>query len=103
MATSNANGSVPPANLAPSLPTKSYHRVPMTPTMDNGPQEKNLLQLCYNYRRRITFPAPESSKITPRNKFVILLSMIGQFWPATVLNAWKEEDNLQGLTNGQDL
>eukprot|EP00957_Ditylum_brightwellii_P149455 11381373-Ditylum_brightwellii.AAC.1 len=71
--------------------------------MDNGPQEKNLSQLCYNYMWRITFPAPKNLKIMPRNKFATLLSMIGQFWPATVLNAWKEEDDLQGLTNGQDL
>eukprot|EP00957_Ditylum_brightwellii_P165506 12600347-Ditylum_brightwellii.AAC.1 len=71
--------------------------------MDNGPQEKNITQMRYNYRWRITFPALDDSEITPRKKFAMLLSMISQFWPSTVLNTWSEEDKLQGLTNGKDL
>eukprot|EP00957_Ditylum_brightwellii_P208788 15358932-Ditylum_brightwellii.AAC.1 len=43
MATNNANESVPPAEDAvPYLMAKSYNRVPVTPTMDNGVQEKNM-------------------------------------------------------------
>eukprot|EP00957_Ditylum_brightwellii_P131017 9993745-Ditylum_brightwellii.AAC.1 len=84
---SNTNESVPPAEDAePSPKTKFYDRVPVTPTMDNGPQEKNISQICYNYRWRITFPVLDDSKITPRKKFATLLSMIGQFWPSTILN-----------------
>eukprot|EP00957_Ditylum_brightwellii_P205629 15344685-Ditylum_brightwellii.AAC.1 len=104
MVTSNSNESVPPAEDAqPSLKAKSYNRVLVTPTMDNGPQEKNFTQMCYNYRWRITFPVPDNAKITPRKKFATLLSMIGQFWPSTGLNTWLEEDESQGLTNRKDL
>eukprot|EP00957_Ditylum_brightwellii_P187289 14264121-Ditylum_brightwellii.AAC.1 len=69
MVTSNANESVPPAkDVKTSLKGKSYNRVPVTPTMDNGPQEKNITQMCNNYRWRITFPVTDDSEITPRKK-----------------------------------
>eukprot|EP00957_Ditylum_brightwellii_P080534 6126167-Ditylum_brightwellii.AAC.1 len=63
--------------------------------MDNGPQDKDISQLRYNYRWQITFPTPDDSKITPRKKFAALLSMIGQFWPSTALNTWEEKDTSQ--------
>eukprot|EP00957_Ditylum_brightwellii_P211476 15366210-Ditylum_brightwellii.AAC.1 len=67
MAMSNANESVPPAeDTEPSLAAKSYDRVLVTPTMDNGSQEKNISQMRYNYRCKITFPALDNSEITPR-------------------------------------
>eukprot|EP00957_Ditylum_brightwellii_P134695 10268898-Ditylum_brightwellii.AAC.1 len=53
MATSNANKSVPPAeDTEPSPKGKNYDRVLVTPMMDNGPQEKPISQMCYNYRWR---------------------------------------------------
>eukprot|EP00957_Ditylum_brightwellii_P104353 7948017-Ditylum_brightwellii.AAC.2 len=71
--------------------------------MDNGPKEKTISQWRYNYCWKLTFPAPENKDILPRKKFATLLSMIGQFWPLTVLNTWADADLLQGLTNGKDL
>eukprot|EP00957_Ditylum_brightwellii_P126242 9624305-Ditylum_brightwellii.AAC.1 len=104
MATSNANASVPPVEDAePHAKGKNYDKAPVIPTMDNGSQEKEISQLRYSYRWRVTFPAPENSEIIPRKKFATLLLMIGQFWPSTVLNTWAEENNPQGLTNGKDL
>eukprot|EP00957_Ditylum_brightwellii_P162996 12411444-Ditylum_brightwellii.AAC.1 len=104
MAMSNANECVPPTEDAePHAQPKTYDKVPVTPMMDNGPQDKDISQLRYNYRWRITFPAPDDSKVTPRKKFATLLSMIGQFWPSMVLNTWEEKDTSQGLTNGKDL
>eukprot|EP00957_Ditylum_brightwellii_P211727 15366516-Ditylum_brightwellii.AAC.1 len=104
MVKSNANESVPPTEDAePSLKAKSYKRVLVTPTMDNGPQEKNITQMHYKYRWRISFPAPDDAKITPGKKFTTLLSMIGQFWPSMVLNTWSEKDDSLGITNGKDL
>eukprot|EP00957_Ditylum_brightwellii_P119761 9137437-Ditylum_brightwellii.AAC.1 len=67
MATSNANTNVPPTEDAE----------------------------CNEKESKVTFPAPENFEITPRKKFTTLLSMIGQFWPSTVLNTWAEEDNSQ--------
>eukprot|EP00957_Ditylum_brightwellii_P046738 3547132-Ditylum_brightwellii.AAC.1 len=84
MATSNANTNVPPAEDAECHEKENkYEKIPVTPTMDNGSQEKEISQLRYNYRWRVTFPAPENFEITPRKKFVTLLSIIGQFWPST--------------------
>eukprot|EP00957_Ditylum_brightwellii_P050162 3802941-Ditylum_brightwellii.AAC.1 len=95
MVTSNANESVPPAEDAESSPKgKTYDEGPVTPTMDNGPQEKSIPQMHYSYGWRITFPAPDNTKITPRKKFATLLSMIRQFWPSTVLNTWMEDNKL---------
>eukprot|EP00957_Ditylum_brightwellii_P194540 14817812-Ditylum_brightwellii.AAC.1 len=54
----------------------THDKVPVTPIMDNGAQEKNMAQMRYNYSWRITFPAPDNTEITPRNKFATLLSMI---------------------------
>eukprot|EP00957_Ditylum_brightwellii_P122358 9331495-Ditylum_brightwellii.AAC.1 len=67
--------------------------------MDNGPQKKSISQMRYNYRWRITFPVPDNTEITPRKKFATLLSMIGHFWPSTVLNTWAEDNQLQRLIN----
>eukprot|EP00957_Ditylum_brightwellii_P035641 2702277-Ditylum_brightwellii.AAC.1 len=104
MAMSDANAIVPPAEDAkPSMLQKSYERAPVTPTMDNGPQEKPIRQKRYKYRWQITFPAPEDEDVIPRKKFATFLSMIGQFWPSTVLNAWANKDTSQGLTNSKDL
>eukprot|EP00957_Ditylum_brightwellii_P205284 15343182-Ditylum_brightwellii.AAC.2 len=104
MATSNANTSVPPSEDAKLFATgKTYDKALVTPTMDNGPQEKPISQMRYNYRWRITFPAQDDTEITPRTKFTMILSMIRQFWPSTVLNTWLDEDSLQGLTNGKHL
>eukprot|EP00957_Ditylum_brightwellii_P046138 3500363-Ditylum_brightwellii.AAC.1 len=67
MATINTNASVPPAEDAePHTRGKNYDKAPVTPTMDNGLQEKEISQLCYNYRWRVIFPTPENSEITPR-------------------------------------
>eukprot|EP00957_Ditylum_brightwellii_P123600 9423158-Ditylum_brightwellii.AAC.1 len=42
---------------------KNYRRAPVTPTMDNDPEEKPISQTRYNYRWRITFPTPENQKM----------------------------------------
>eukprot|EP00957_Ditylum_brightwellii_P172164 13106600-Ditylum_brightwellii.AAC.1 len=66
MVMSNANESVTPAEYAePSLKAKSYDRNLVAPTMDNCPQEKNITQMRYNYRWRITFPVLDDSEIAP--------------------------------------
>eukprot|EP00957_Ditylum_brightwellii_P131310 10014958-Ditylum_brightwellii.AAC.1 len=66
MTMSNANERVPLTEDAePHVQPKNYDRVPVTPAMDNGPQDKDISQLQYNYRWRVTFPAPDNSKITP--------------------------------------
>eukprot|EP00957_Ditylum_brightwellii_P027261 2061407-Ditylum_brightwellii.AAC.1 len=81
---SNANERVPlTKDSEPHVQPKTYDRAPVTPTMHNGPQDKGISQLRYNYRWQITFLALDDSKITPRKKFATFLSMIGQFWPST--------------------
>eukprot|EP00957_Ditylum_brightwellii_P138785 10578978-Ditylum_brightwellii.AAC.2 len=73
------------------------------PTMDNYPQEKIISQSRYNCRWHLSFPVPANKDILPRKKFATLSSMIGQFWPSTILNTWFDSDSLQGLTNRKDL
>eukprot|EP00957_Ditylum_brightwellii_P157344 11975824-Ditylum_brightwellii.AAC.1 len=104
MATSSAKESMPPAGDAkPLAQEKSYAKALVMPTMDNSLQEKPISQSRYNYRWRLTFPAPKNEDISLRKKIATLLSMIGQFWPSTVLNTWSAEDSLQSLTNSKDL
>eukprot|EP00957_Ditylum_brightwellii_P101394 7727209-Ditylum_brightwellii.AAC.1 len=71
--------------------------------MDNSPEDKPIKQTRHNYMWRITFPVPENKDVTPRTKLAALLSMLGQYWPTTVLNSQSEDDSAQSLTNGKDL
>eukprot|EP00957_Ditylum_brightwellii_P002797 215117-Ditylum_brightwellii.AAC.1 len=104
MVTSSTKESVPPAgDVKPLAQEKSYAKAPVMPTIDNGLQEKLISQSRHNYRWRLTFPVPKNEDILPRRKFTTLLSMIGQFWPSTVLNTWSAEDLLQSLMDGKDL
>eukprot|EP00957_Ditylum_brightwellii_P138340 10544538-Ditylum_brightwellii.AAC.1 len=48
-------------------------------------------------------PSARQHRNYTKKKFAMLLSMIGQFWPSTVLNTWAEDNKSQGLTNGKDL
>eukprot|EP00957_Ditylum_brightwellii_P110049 8394293-Ditylum_brightwellii.AAC.1 len=93
----------PSADAKQAKSEKIYDTTPVTQTMDNGPEQKPVQQRRFTYRWRLTFPTPENKDITPRKKFAMLLLMMGQFWPSTLLNMWSVTDSLQGLSNGKDL
>eukprot|EP00957_Ditylum_brightwellii_P158431 12058593-Ditylum_brightwellii.AAC.1 len=104
MVTSIAKEYVPPsADTKLASSDKKYDNAPVTHTMNSGLEHKSIQQKWFTYRWRLTFPAPENEDITPRKKFAMLLSMMGQFWPLTVLNTWSVNYSSQGLSNGKDL
>eukprot|EP00957_Ditylum_brightwellii_P063152 4793671-Ditylum_brightwellii.AAC.1 len=59
--------------------------------------------MIHKFCVKVAFTVPEDADICPCKKFALLLSLIIQQYPSTILQPWNHEERGRVITAGEDL
>eukprot|EP00957_Ditylum_brightwellii_P007816 591983-Ditylum_brightwellii.AAC.1 len=67
-------------------------KTPRIPPLEKPPPKEKHETMIHKFRVKIAFTVSESEDICPREKFAMLLSLIIQQYPSTILQLWNHKE-----------